>query len=378
MECKDILFLIHLYNIFIFFIFNLLNNTLLMLNQNRKAITDWYQQHQRSLPWRQTKDAYRIWLSEIILQQTHVQQGLPYYIKFLSTFPTIEKLAQAQEAEVLHLWQGLGYYSRARNMHFTAKYIIENYEGVFPSEYKKILSLKGIGEYTAAAIASFAFNLPYAAIDGNVLRVVSRLYGNEEDINLNTTKKVITTLANDMMGKSDPALFNQSMMEFGALQCKASNPNCENCPVQENCFAYLNNKVKELPLKINKTKVRNRFFNYLIIKNGADIYIQQRKGKDIWQNLYEFPLLEHDQAISEIDLFNVLHKYCNSKVKLLFRTKEIKHKLSHQLLHIHFNILKCESNDAQKNWITVPLSQIPNYPFPEIINKNIKLLFNKL
>jgi A/G-specific adenine glycosylase len=341
-----------------------------MLEQNRKAITTWYQQHHRKLPWRETKDAYRIWLSEIILQQTRVQQGLPYYNKFIESYPSIHKLAQAQETEVLHLWQGLGYYSRARNMHFTAKYIVKNYDGIFPSDYKNILSLKGIGEYTAAAIASFAFNLPFAAVDGNVMRVISRLYGIEEDINLGTTKKAVTTICNEMMNDRSPALFNQSMMEFGAIQCKASSPDCSICPLQETCFAYLNNKVNQLPFKINKTKVRNRYFNYLIIRSNSGIYIQQRKGKGIWQNLYEFPLLERKSPLSEVELLKELRQYSNSCIKLKYRSKEIKHKLSHQLLHIQFNVIECDSIKPEKNWQLVPISQIDSFPFPEIINKH--------
>jgi A/G-specific adenine glycosylase len=255
-------------------------------------------------------------------------------------------------------------------MHFTAKYIVKNYDGIFPSDYKTILSLKGIGEYTAAAIASFAFNLPFAAVDGNVMRVISRLYGIEEDINLGTTKKAVTTICNEMMNDRSPALFNQSMMEFGAIQCKASSPDCSICPLQQTCFAYLNNKVNQLPLKINKTKVRNRYFNYLIIRSNSGIYIQQRKGKGIWQNLYEFPLLERKAPLSEVELLKELRQYSNSDIKLKYRSKEIKHKLSHQLLHIQFNVIECDSIKPEKNWQLVPILQIDDFPFPEIINKH--------
>ncbi len=372
MECKDITFIKQANKFFIFFNFNSLNSKLLMLEQKRNTIIKWYNKHQRMLPWRQTKDAYKIWLSEIILQQTRVQQGLPYYQKFIKHFPNVELLANAEEDTVLHLWQGLGYYSRARNMHYSAKAIMEKHHGAFPSNYKEIRSLKGVGDYTAAAIASFAFGLPYVAIDGNVMRVVSRLFGIEEDIQINSTKKNITAIAQQMMGSSDPALFNQSMMEFGALQCTAASPNCLNCPLQEDCFALKNNKVMQLPLKINKTKIRSRYFNYLIIKTqDSAIYIRKRTEKDIWQNLYEFPLVESKSKLSVEELMSQIHQQgiCKSTIDISLRTKEIKHKLTHQLLHIHFNVIDCDSMNIGENWKLIPVATIDNYPFPEIINK---------
>jgi A/G-specific adenine glycosylase len=344
-----------------------------MLKQKRNTIIKWFNKHQRMLPWRQTKDAYKIWLSEIILQQTRVQQGLPYYQKFVEHYPNVKLLASAEEDMVLHLWQGLGYYSRARNMHFSAKIIEEKFHGVFPSNYADIRKLKGVGDYTAAAIASFAFDLPYVAIDGNVMRVISRLFGIEEDIQLNSTKKAITAIAQQMMGNSDPALFNQSMMEFGALQCTAASPNCLDCPLQDDCFALKNNKVTQLPLKINKTKIRSRYFNYLIIKTqDSAIYIRRRTRKDIWQNLYEFPLVESENRLSVEELMAQIHQQeiCKSAIDISLRTKEIKHKLSHQLLHIRFNIIRCKSLKISPKWIKIPLEEIADYPFPEVINKN--------
>ena len=341
-----------------------------MYTKSRIAISEWYHTHKRMLPWRETKSAYHIWISEVILQQTRVLQGLPYYNKFIKTFPSIRDLAQAPESEVLILWQGLGYYSRARNMHFTAKFICDNHQETFPSKYEEIKKLKGVGDYTAAAIASFAFELPYAAVDGNVMRVISRIYGIEEDILLAKTKKHITTIAQEMMGDSSPSLFNQSMMEFGALQCKAKAPQCNICPLIDQCYAYHNNMVTSLPTKLSRTKVRNRYFNYLIIKSDTDVYIQQRKGKGIWQNLYEFPLLESNAPLSEIELLKELRQYCHSNIKLEYRSKEIKHKLSHQLLHIHFNVIECDSINIGENWKPIPVATINDYPFPEIINKH--------
>lgn len=340
-----------------------------MYDKIRTDISDWYSTHKRSLPWRDTNSAYHIWISEIILQQTRVLQGLPYYNKFIQAFPHIKDLSAAKESEVLLLWQGLGYYTRARNMHYTAKYIVANYNGVFPNKYDEIRSLKGVGDYTAAAIASFAFELPHAAVDGNVMRVISRVFGIEQDIMLAQTKKAITLIAQEILGKASPSLFNQSMMEFGALQCKAAAPDCEICPLQDNCFAYRNDMVKILPIKLKKTKVRNRFFNYFIIKTNESIYIQQRKGSGIWQGLYEYPLTESNHTLQENELFDELHEFCKSEIKLIFRSKEIKHKLSHQLLHIHFNIIEANDIKANSEWQLIPLSEIDNYPFPEIINK---------
>jgi A/G-specific adenine glycosylase len=341
-----------------------------MYTKSRIAISEWYQTYKRTLPWRQTKSAYHIWISEVILQQTRVLQGLPYYNKFIKAFPSIHDLAQAPESEVLILWQGLGYYSRARNMHFTAKYICDNYQGIFPSNYNEIKKLKGVGDYTAAAIASFAFELPFAAVDGNVMRVISRVYGIEEDVLLAKTKKHITAIAQEMMGDSSPSLFNQSMMEFGALQCKAKAPQCNSCPLIDQCYAYHNNKVTSLPTKLSRTKVRSRHFNYLLIKSNSGIYIQQRIGKGIWQNLYEFPLLESQAPLSEVELLKELRQYCNANIKLEYRSKEIKHKLSHQLLHIHFNTIACDSIKVGENWKLIPIYTIDDYPFPEIINKH--------
>jgi len=352
-----------------------------MYNRNKTIIIDWYHKHNRVLPWRQTKDAYYIWLSEIILQQTRVQQGLPYYNKFIKAYPSISKFAQAQESEILLLWQGLGYYSRARNMHATAKYIVKNHQGVFPSNYQEIRNLKGVGDYTAAAIASFAFDLPYPAVDGNVMRVIARLYGIEDDIASAKTRKAFTAIAQEMMGTSSPALFNQSMMEFGALQCSPKKPDCSSCPIQEQCVAYATNRVQELPVKLKKVKVRNRYFNYLIIKNSENsIYIKQRTGKGIWQNLYEFPLIESSKSLNEAELLIEIHNQytCESPIELKFRSLEIKHKLSHQLLHIHFNILSLNKLIPNCQWYEISPSHLSNYAFPEVINKNKKLLLKQL
>ena len=233
-----------------------------------EKIIAWYDQNKRDLPWRNTKDAYLIWLSEIILQQTRVDQGMDYYLKFAKEFPTVKHLAKADNEKVMKLWQGLGYYSRARNLHTTAKIISEKYHGKFPDEYSDILSLKGVGNYTAAAIASFAFNKPYAVVDGNVYRVLARVFGIESPIDSTQGKKEFETLATELLDRKKPASHNQAIMELGALQCKPVNPDCSICALNTMCFAYSKKRINELPVKAKKTKVRNRYFNYIVLLDG--------------------------------------------------------------------------------------------------------------
>lgn len=262
-------------------------------------IISWYQQNKRDLPWRDTKDAYLIWLSEIILQQTRVDQGMDYYRKFAKEFPTVKLLAKADNEKVMKLWQGLGYYSRARNLHTTAKIITDKFKGNFPEEYIDILSLKGIGEYTAAAIASFAYDKPYAVVDGNVYRVLSRVFGIETPIDSSQGKKEFYQLANELIDKKNPAMHNQAIMELGAMQCKPVNPDCAICPLNAMCFAYSKGLVASLPIKAKKLKTRDRFFNYIVLHHNGDMAIQKRTEKDIWTNLYDFPLIETTKNWSE-------------------------------------------------------------------------------
>ncbi len=235
----------------------------------RQILKDWYEQNKRDLPWRNTKDAYKIWISEIILQQTRVNQGYNYYLRFIERFPNVKSLAEAEEQEVLKHWQGLGYYSRARNLHKTAKSVISEFNGKFPLHYNDILSLSGIGEYTAAAISSFAYNQPYAAVDGNIFRVLSRLVANETPIDTSKGKKEFTGIAKKLLDKNNPGTHNQAIMEFGAMYCTPKNPDCENCPLKEFCKAYKLNVVELLPIKQGKTKVTNRYFNYFFIKKNC-------------------------------------------------------------------------------------------------------------
>jgi len=257
-----------------------------------KDLISWYLKNQRDLPWRKTKDPYLIWVSEIILQQTRVKQGLPYYMAFSNTFPTVEKLARAKEETVLKLWQGLGYYSRAINMHQSAKYIYFELGGVFPKEYADVKNLKGVGPYTAAAICSFAYGALHPVVDGNVFRVLGRHFAIHTSIDTTEGKKVFHQLAADTMDKNDPDTYNQAIMEFGALQCKPVSPNCPVCPMNNSCMAYSNNTIGEFPVKSKTIKLRTRYFNYLVIRQNNLTFVKKRVAKDIWGKLYEYPLIE--------------------------------------------------------------------------------------
>ena len=337
------------------------------------TLIKWYLQHKRDLPWRDTQNPYPIWLSEIMLQQTRVAQGLPYFLNFMNAFPTVFDLANANEEQVLKLWQGLGYYSRARNLHKTAQIVAYELGGIFPDNYQDLLKLKGIGDYTAAAIASFAFNEAVPVVDGNVFRVLSRYFDVENDISISSTKKVFVNLALEIMPKNNPAQFNQAIMEFGALQCVPKSPNCSICPFNNSCTALQKNKINLLPIKTKKVKVTNRFLNYIIYEDqNQQTLIQQRTEKGIWQNLYEFPLIETKNTV-DIDFItaNIV-----SENKILSVTQinqnEIIHKLTHQKLHINF--WKIELENDLKNGILI--TDVKDYPLPIVIANFIESEIN--
>jgi A/G-specific adenine glycosylase len=304
-------------------------------------LIQWYLQNKRDLPWRNDTNPYSIWLSEIMLQQTRVAQGLPYFIRFTNAFPTVFDLANADEEDVLKLWQGLGYYSRARNLHKTAKQIAFEFNGEFPKTYKDLLHLKGIGEYTAAAIASFAYNESVPVVDGNVYRVLSRYFDVETDIASAEAKKEFTQLAAELLPKGKANLFNQAIMEFGALQCVPKNPNCEICVFNDSCIGLQKKKIAQLPVKSKKTKVTKRYFNYLVFsdENNKTI-ISKRNQKGIWHNLYEFPLLETEKAESDTTVLALIENQSfvkNAVLEIqLFNPEAIVHKLSHQHLTVKF------------------------------------------
>ncbi|MBC5835728.1 A/G-specific adenine glycosylase [Flavobacterium sp. F372] len=322
-------------------------------------IINWYNQNYRDLPWRNTTDAYKIWLSEIILQQTRVSQGLPYYINFINAFPTVKDLANADEQQILKLWQGLGYYSRARNLHFTAKFVVENHKGIFPNSYEELLKLKGIGTYTAAAIASFSSNEPVAVLDGNVFRVLSRVFNVDYDISQNTSKKYFIELATKVLSKSKPDIHNQAIMEFGALQCVPKSPNCMECIFNDSCEAFKLKKVSELPVKSKKVKVTKRFLNYILVKDASENYeMNKRTDNGIWKNLFEFPCIESESEIEETEILNQLNVKYEIKNFHYFDTFDVLHKLSHQHLNIKFYTIEIE-DAINKGYTFEELKQLP-------------------
>jgi A/G-specific adenine glycosylase len=333
----------------------------------------WYLQKKRDLPWRNTINPYLIWLSEIMLQQTRVAQGMPYFLSFTTAFPTVFDLAKANEEQVLKLWQGLGYYSRARNLHKTAQFVANELDGIFPDNYKDLLQLKGVGEYTAAAIASFSYNEVIPVVDGNVFRVLSRYFDIETDIAAASAKKEFAALAFELMAKDNPALFNQAIMEFGALQCVPKSPNCNICIFNESCTALQKKKVDQLPVKSKKLKVRKRYFNYLVVTDElGNTIIQKRTAKGIWHNLYEFPLIETDK---EEDFDCIAEQIQNDFFKgnsILSVTESneqsIVHKLSHQHLYIKFWEVKIEGIIANG----IDAKNLKTFPFPIVIHNFIE------
>jgi A/G-specific adenine glycosylase len=333
----------------------------------------WYQKHRRELPWRKTPDPYAIWLSEIILQQTRVEQGLPYYLRFINRFPAVTDLAQATEDEVLKLWQGLGYYSRARNLHTAAKTVMNAYKGIFPADYQQIRNLKGVGDYTAAAIASFAFDLPYAVVDGNVYRVLSRIYGEATPIDSGPGKKLFAGLAESLLDKKRPGLHNQAIMEFGALWCRPSNPECPSCPLQYNCIAFKEHKVAAFPVKGKTTRIKKRYFNYLLVRYNKAIYFNKRASGDIWAHLYELPLIETARAASFEKLMDstTWKSYFSSGYGHLKSVKNYKvHKLSHQ--HIHTRLFELILAKKPKELFTSSFYKVEecnagDYPVPKLV-----------
>ena len=332
------------------------------------SLIQWYLQKKRDLPWRNTTNPYAIWLSEIMLQQTRVAQGTPYFLSFMDAFPTVFDLAKANEEEVLKLWQGLGYYSRARNLHKTAQYVAFELGGVFPGTYNDLLKLKGVGEYTAAAIASFSYNEAVPVVDGNVFRVLSRYFDVETDIALASAKKEFAALAFELMPKDMPAIFNQAIMEFGALQCVPKSPDCSICVFNESCAALQKKKVDQLPVKSKKVKVRNRYFNYLVVSDEEEnTLIQKRTSKGIWYNLYEFPLIETEKEEGFdciADQVQKNHFAPNTIIGMMEdNEKSIIHKLSHQHMHIKFKKKKIKGR--VENGINK--ENLKNLPFPIVI-----------
>jgi len=338
----------------------------------------WYQQNKRNLPWRSTTNAYIIWLSEIILQQTRVEQGMPYFNRFVEKYPDVTSFAAASEDDILKLWQGLGYYSRGRNMLKTARVVQKEYGGKFPERYDELITLKGIGEYTAAAIASFAANEARAVVDGNVYRVLARYLGINEPINSPKGKKLFQSVADDLLNKQAPGLHNQAMMEFGAMLCKPKNPACGVCPVRTGCFAFLHNAVNTLPVKLNKVKVRERFFNYFLLVNDGRILVNRRDETDIWANMYDLPMIETAtmQAPDELFALPETMEYFGAALAVLEISKIKKHILTHQRLYVRLIELQDPPIKLKVKWLYVPVKNLGSLALPKIILLFLKNKFN--
>lgn len=332
--------------------------------------------NRREMPWKGEKDPYKIWLSEIILQQTRVEQGLAYYNRFISTFPDIQSLANAPESQVFKLWEGLGYYTRCRNLVATARYITGELNGKFPGRFEDILSLKGVGPYTAAAISSFAFNLPHAVVDGNVFRVLARVFGMATPTDSPEGKRLFTALANELLDKVKPGIYNQAIMDFGAMVCKPKSPLCEECVMRRSCTAYTTGKVNLLPVKEKKVSVRKRWFYYLLVEYGNEVIVQQRTASDIWRQLYEFTLVETEK---ELDTEGILEKALQQNLipgkgyELVEVSGIFRQQLTHQLITGQFLRVKLsKKHKAVNGGVWIRKADLQLYAFPQIINQHMK------
>ena len=339
-------------------------------------LTDWYRANGRNLPWRETSDPYKIWVSEIILQQTQVAQGLPYYLAFVRTYPTVGDLAAAPVEDVLKLWQGLGYYSRARNMHRAARTVAERWHGRFPQTPEELRTIPGIGPYTAAAVASFAFKVPVPAVDGNVCRVVARCTGLTDPVDTAAGRKMVEETARGWMASVEPDLFNQAIMDFGAMQCVPAAPHCDVCVLREVCVAFKAGLVADLPAKKMRPKVRDRYFSYIVVRCGGTYYLQQRTGKDIWCGLFEFPLIETDveTAWDRLPATEAWQRWFRGTVPTV--SSEVYacvHQLTHQRLHVQFvrvTVGTAPCGDA--GWLAVRREDLGSYAVPRVIDRYLQ------
>ncbi len=364
-------------------------------------IVEWYKKNRRNLPWRGEHDPYRIWLSEVILQQTRVEQGLAYYLRFVEQYPDLFSLAAASEQEVMKLWQGLGYYSRARNLHATAQQVVNDFGGVLPGDRISLLQLKGVGPYTASAVASIAFNEPVAVVDGNVARVLSRLFAVGEPVNSTAGQRIIRELAGELLDRENPGDFNQAIMDFGALQCipapkrrtiaSGSNatcsggipqipsiPDCAACPLQSHCMAFSRQQVHRYPVKIRKAKVKRRFFTYVVIGHNGYTYLQQRTADDIWKMMYEFPLIEHDAPPETAVLIEEVKQLAgarNGELQVIEASGPVMHQLTHRTIEARFIHVRIDNPDYTHpvSWKRIPSGKIGEYPLPRLIDRYLEL-----
>lgn len=345
------------------------------MNDFSNLITNWYSKSSRNLPWRKTCDPYKIWLSEVILQQTRVDQGLPYYLKFINAFPNVTALANAQEDQILKLWQGLGYYSRARNLHHAAQCILSKHNGVFPSKFEEIMALKGVGKYTASAIASFAFKQAYAVVDGNVYRLLSRFFGIKTAINSSQGVKEFQALADTLIDKARPDIYNQAIMEFGSQVCQAKKPKCLQCSLSNSCIAYNQRLVGELPNKISKSKKKELYFDYFFIEFENKTYIRKRIDDGIWKNLYEFPLIQNEYLKTPDEILSdpTIHSWFKNGYELKEISSTVIHVLSHRKIYTRFWHIKCQKKPCLNSFINVPVEQLHNHAVSRLIENYLKL-----
>lgn len=344
------------------------------MNILHDTLINWYAENRRDLPWRHHPSPYQVWLSEVILQQTRVNQGWDYYLRFVEKWPTVADLAAATEEEVLKMWQGLGYYSRARNLHQCARQVMEQFNGNFPADFEQLKQLKGVGNYTAAAIASIAFNLPHAVVDGNVYRVLSRLFDIGIPINTHEGQTLFSRAADTLINREQPSLHNQAMMEFGALQCTPKNPNCLLCPLQTQCLAFERQTVLQRPVKLQKQKVTTRHFNYLVFRIQDRVYLHKRNANDIWKNLYDFPCIESEKPMSVEEVLSTeefLQLIKNQTFVVAKISPVFTHKLTHRTILAQFieiilsqELLQIETKDL----ILTPERDLGNYPIPRLID----------
>lgn len=339
-----------------------------LMNWNKKSNT-------RTMPWKGEKDPYKIWLSEVILQQTRVEQGWDYYNKFIKSFPTVSDLAKASETKLFKMWEGLGYYSRCKNLIHTAKFIHQNHKGIFPRKYEDVIALKGIGEYTAAAIVSFAYNDQHAVVDGNVYRVLARFFGIALPIDQPAGKQHFKALATTLLDKKNPGIYNQALMDFGATVCKPKGAVCDECPLQKKCTAYQSNKVEQLPVKSKQLLKRERHLYYFMVNNNNKVFIKKREKKDIWQNLYEFILIEETAPRDLKYLLKKLSKEIGIVITEKEITDESKHytqQLTHQTIKGKFFMADIKKTVKLESYSAIPIAKINSYPYPKFITTYLK------
>lgn len=344
-----------------------------------EQLISWYHKNKRNLPWRHTKNIYHIWLSEVILQQTRVDQGMAYYHRFTTQFPTVVDLANAPQDEVMKAWQGLGYYSRARNLHFTAKYIASELNGIFPSTYTELKLLKGVGDYTAAALASICYREKVAVVDGNVYRVLSRVFGIDTPIDSSKGKKEFQHLAQMLISEKEPDTFNQAIMEFGATHCTPKDPKCMNCTFNSRCVAFEKKLVKELPYKAKKTKQRNRYFNYFFIENGKYTLLEKRGKNDIWEGLYDFMLVESEseKALNDLITSVELSPILQGNFTIKSGPITFKHILSHQIIYAYFYhiVVDTDMRNLPKSTIEIiDIEKLNSFPVSRLTHKYLEQL----